>query len=302
MHIRALVLVAAAGLAACSTSQPSLVPVPAASGAAKAAAHRLFVSNDLNNTIAVLDASTGAPVAVISGGGLNCPVGMAVGPAGKTFAFPILYVANSCNSTISSFNALTYKAVMKPVPLTGLNHPRGMAYAAPFIFIANDGNSTIEVTDPTCGKGGCFSMPSIIHSGGLDTPQGLKIAGGLIYTANAANDSLSIFNQQSWAPVAVVTQGSLATPEGIAVAGGTIFVANAGSNDIATYDAKTRKPSGRITGNGLAEPLGMDQGGGVLFVVDHDTNRISRFSVSTQRAMGTLAAPSLDGPVDVLYY
>ena len=121
-------------------------------------------------------------------------------------------------------------------------------------------------------------MPSIIHSGGLDTPQGLKIAGGLIYTANAANDSLSIFNQQSWAPVAVVTQGSLATPEGIAVAGGAIFVANAGSNDIATYDAKTRKPSGRITGNGLAEPLGMDQGGGVLFVVDHDTNRISRFS------------------------
>ena len=100
------------------------------------------------------------------------------------------------------------------------------------------------------------SMPSIIHSGGLDAPAGLKIAGGLIYTANAANDSLSIFNQQSWAPVAVVTRGSLATPEGIAVAGGTIFVANAGSSDIATYECKTRKPSGRITGNGLAEPLG----------------------------------------------
>ncbi len=302
MYIRTLVLAAAAGLAACSAAQLSLVPAPLAAGAAKAVAHRLFVSNELNNTVAVLDASTGAAVAVISGGGLNCPVGMAVGPAGKTFAFPILYVANACSDTISSFDAGSYKAVGKPVPLVGLSHPRGMAYAAPFLYIANDGNSTIEATDPTCEKDGCFSSPSVIHNGGLDGPQGLKIAGGFIYAANAANDTLSIFNQQSWAPVAVVTQGSLAMPEGIAVAGGSIFVANAGLSDIATYDAKTRKPSARITGNGLADPLGMDEGGGAIYVVDHDTNRISRFSVATKKAMGTLAAPSLDGPVDVLYY
>lgn len=296
-------------LAACggpSASGPSQL-MPAASGAASGAAaeagtHVLFVSNELNDTVAVLDAATGKPLRVLSGGDLDAPVGTSVAYGGKQFPFPILYVANSGNNTISEFNVTTGKPIGNGQALGGaLHNPRGMAYLAPFLYIANGGNSTITVVNPTCGKGGCFSVAGEISDGGLTQPKGLKIADGKIYTANE-NDTVSVFDAVTWKPVSVISDPGFAGTSGIAISGKKLFVGNSGADDLTVLSTETQKPLATLSGGGLAEPFGMDGGGGIIYIADFDTNKVSRFDAATGAAMSELFAGTLDGPVEIYYY
>jgi outer membrane protein assembly factor BamB len=304
---------AAGILAACATflaTNPSLAGQSAVAGrtipqvryAQSTTPHTLFVSNELNNSIAALNATTGKPLFTIEGGsgkgrGLYGPVGMVVVPPYATaqkYAFPTLLVCNAGDYDLTEIDALTGKVLGTDVQ-SRLAQPRGMTAFDNYLYVANFENSTIQVLTFNAG------FVTSISGGGLEEPEGLKTDGTRLYAVNSYNDTVSVFSIGG-KPLGVISGGFMKAPSGIAIADGKLFVSNSKTSTISVFSQSSLKYLGLISGNGLAEPLGMIVGADVLYVVDHTTNRLSLFNVTTGKAMGTLFADTLDGPVDVYFY
>jgi DNA-binding beta-propeller fold protein YncE len=297
-------LVAVVYLSACaSPASQSLTPrqAPLArSQVTHTVSHVLFVSNEQNNTVAELDATSGKTVRVFTG--VSGPVGAAVVPGGKKYPFPILYVNNDGSNDVSWFDATTGKAEGAPATIGGrFEQPRGMAYDGTRLYTANDQDSTVVAFTPCGNAGACFRYEKR-YDVTLSKPQGLKIDKGLMYVANAANNSLSVISTSTGKLAGRIINSGLEDPEGVGINDGKVFVSSAKSNEVTVFDQTTLKPVGRIAANGLNEPLGMAVGNGTLYVTDYKSNQISMFDTKTNKPKGVLSSPAMFGPVDVFYY
>ena len=174
-----------------------------------------YITNQLDDTVSVMDTATNTVTTTIAVG--DYPDGVSVNAAGTR-----VYVTNAGNDTVSVINTAT-NAVVATVPVGGF--PRGIVVnpAGTRVYVANNNDGTVTVIDTTTN--GVVGAPVVVGS----QPWGIAIntAGTRVYVANYLDDTVSVIdtatNMVVGAPVAVGDG-----PLGIAInpAGTRLYVAN----------------------------------------------------------------------------
>jgi 6-phosphogluconolactonase (cycloisomerase 2 family) len=219
-----------------------------ATGIALDATGRLYVANQLGNTITLYPpGATGnaSPTATIAGSntGLNGPADIVLGAAGQ------LYAANAFGNSVTVYapgaTGNAAPATMIAGSNTGLNRPQGIALdALRRLYVANQLGNTITVYAP--GMSGNAPPVVTITGGntGLSSPEGIAFdAAGRLFVANRASNSITIYAAGATgnaSPVATIAGGAtgLGAPTGIALdALGQLAVANFASQTVTVYAA-----------------------------------------------------------------
>ncbi|MEP6716320.1 MAG: bifunctional YncE family protein/alkaline phosphatase family protein [Terriglobia bacterium] len=186
-------------------------------------AHRfLFVVDETNNRLAVVDARKGQLVASIRTG--RVPFALALSPAGD-FA----YVANAADSTLAVIDIRDpLKPVIKDVIATG-NSPAGVLAIGDRVFVANAGADSISVISATTHK---VVSQVLLRVPGLDSLRGIVPCGlafdavtGWLLVAEAGINAVGVIDTQKDALIAHIPAGWY--PTKVAIAGDRVFVANA---------------------------------------------------------------------------
>ncbi|MDQ2867043.1 MAG: hypothetical protein M3R59_01315 [Verrucomicrobiota bacterium] len=126
---------------------------------------RLYVGTFNDNTIAVYDANTGAPI------NTSFITGLTGGPGGILIYDGSLFVTNPLSNTVGKYDAAT-GAVVNASFITGLNSPQGIAEAGGNLYVMNVGSNSIGRYDSITGANLSGSLIS-----GLTRPNsGITIA------------------------------------------------------------------------------------------------------------------------------
>jgi len=147
------------------------------------AAGNIWSANDLNNTLG--EASTlGAPLATISGNGMNAPGSVAFDTSGQ------IYVANTAASTVSVFTAAGAPRTLLPVLTAGL-HPRDTAIdASNNVWITNSSAASVSKFN----RLGVAAANSPFTGNGLTTPAGIAVdLNGDIWIADTGSREIVAF-------------------------------------------------------------------------------------------------------------
>lgn len=196
---------------------------------------RVFVSDWYNARVWVLTADKLELAATLETG--SAPAGLAISPDGRWLA-----TADRDSNQVSVFNAETLALVHRT---TVGERPFGVTFAPDGrVFSADVGSNTVTAIDPESGA----------VLGKADTrerPYGLAFAEGRGFVTNQYDDTVSVFDAKTYAPVAVIDVGGY--PEGIDTTadGLRVAVANWDTNTLSVIDARTLKVVGEVaTGDG----------------------------------------------------
>jgi hypothetical protein len=206
----------------------------------------------LNNTVSKLCIGNGSITALTSGGLLNQPYGIALGPTGD------LFVTSFANSLVVEVDHISGAQTL--VASGGsLSGPLGITFnAAGNLVVANYGNSTILEINPTNGT------QSIIISGhGLNHPHHVILdSSGSIFVGNDALNAGSIIQKVTPGSTTITNSsavGTLRSPRGIAIEGsGKLISAQFDNKQILRVDS-TNGTATAVTSSGglLNQPYGV---------------------------------------------
>jgi YVTN family beta-propeller protein len=257
----AAVLLAFGGLA-CATSPSAEKP---------AAPARIYVSNQLDNTVSVIDGATHKIVATVRVG--VSPAQMAVSPDRRS-----VYVANTGSNTVSVLDTGS-NTVAKTIPLPRRSRPIGVALSPSgrYLYTANGGANSVAVLDTRVGRVG-----TSVRVG--TQPLGVAVApdGKTVYSANSGSGDVSVIDARTDRVVRAIPTGRF--PSGVAVTsdGASVYVTNELSGvtvinaDNGTVQARLRSPSPfsiTMSPNGdHAYVTGL--GPGTLTAIDTGTDRV----------------------------
>lgn len=255
---------------------------------------RLFVADDQNHRVVVLDTGGRALTTIGSGNGprpgqLNFPYGVALDAAGRVF------VADNLNQRVSRFSVgprYPYKARFGSYGSSPgqLAFPRGIATdAAGNLYVTNTGNNRIDVFDRSGAILRSFGR-SGRDPGQFGTPLGVAAdAGGTRAVVDSVNGRIQLLApdgtvQTSWGSPA---PGPTVLPRAVAVAfdaPGNAYVLDQRRARIVVFDRATGLPTRTIASQGsgpgqLLDPsaLAIDAAG-IISVADTGNERIARFA------------------------
>jgi 6-phosphogluconolactonase (cycloisomerase 2 family) len=221
---------------------------------------------------------------------------------------PLLYVAQSGNSTISEYNAskgsvIDATFIANPSGYFYLNGPTGLVVSGKFLFVASSGNNTVRQYEAS-GSGTWFIS-------GFATPTGIAVSpdGKFLFVADwNGTQAIGRYDADTgagsmWQTTA--TQFDLGNPSALAVSADskTLFVAhwqqgsplfnNAGHGSVSTYNANTGTvdKDNFITGLSFPSALAVSADGKTLFVVNN-TQSPEGF-ISTYNTSGGLTNANL---------
>lgn len=232
---------------------------------------RIFLANQTQNSIRLLDMITGS-VAIEPGASLR--------------------LKQSANASAASASQFT------------LSSPAGLATdSAGNLYVADRGNN--RVLRLTAGGADFSPFAQVLDAAAAATdPTGREVfvaspASNRIFKIDSSTGDISVFagtgtqpdsqagsSAQFPAPT-TATLTAIAAPEGIAVdAGENVFIADTGANSILRADAKTNLISRVALGSELSSPgaLAIDRRGN-LFVADRGNHRVVEFSSVAQPAV-----------------
>ncbi|MBJ7330850.1 MAG: SMP-30/gluconolactonase/LRE family protein [Solirubrobacteraceae bacterium] len=256
---------------------------------------RLFVADDQNHRILVLDTG-GKQIATIGGGGgekpgyMNYPYGVALDAAGRVF------VADNMNQRVLRFSTgptYPYKGRWGSYGTKAgqLAYPRGIAIdGSGALYVTNTGNDRIDVFD----KGGT-QLRSFGKSGRapgqFNNPTGVAAdAAGFRAVTDGNNGRVTILNPDG----SVVSEwgspapGPTILPRPVDVAfdaNGTAYVLDQRRARVVVFGRGTGLPVRTIASQGKAGGQLLDpsalaiSGGGTIYVADSGNKRIARFSI-----------------------
>ncbi len=196
---------------------------------------RVFVSDWYNARVFVIAADSLATLNVLSTG--SAPAGLALSHDGKWLA-----TADRDANQVSIFDAETLS--LRHRVTVGLR-PFGVTFSPDGrLFSADVGSNTATAVDPVSGR-------VLGHAATRERPYAVAFASGRGFVTNQYDDSVSVFDAQSLATVAVIDTGEY--PEGIDTSadGRQIVVANWFSNSLTVIDTESLEIIGEIaTGDG----------------------------------------------------
>ncbi len=225
----AAVLLAPFGGLACATSPSAEKP---------AAPARIYVSNQLDNTVTVIDGATHKIVATVRVG--VSPAQMAVSPDRRS-----VYIANTGSNTVSVLNT-DDNTVAKTIALPRRSRPIGVALSPSgrYLYTADGGANRVSVLDTRAGR--------VVTSVRVGTqPLGVAVApdGKTVYSANSGSGDVSVIDARTNRVVRAIPTGRF--PSGVAVTrdGASVYVTNELSGVTVinarngTVQARLRSPS-----------------------------------------------------------
>lgn len=192
---------------------------------------RVFVSDWYNARVFVLSAGRLATLNVLSTG--SAPAGLAISLDGQWLA-----TADRDANQVSIFDAETL--TLRHRVTVGLR-PFGVTFSPDGrLFSADVGSNTVTAVDPVSGR-------VLGHVTTRERPYAVAFASGRGFVTNQYDDSVSVFDAQSLAAIAVIDTGEY--PEGIDTSadGRRIIVANWFSNSLTVIDAESLEIIGEIT-------------------------------------------------------
>ncbi|MGX1261515.1 YncE family protein [Sinorhizobium fredii] len=196
---------------------------------------RVFVSDWYNARVFVIAADSLATLNVLSTG--SAPAGLALSHDGQWLA-----TADRDANQVSIFDAetltLRHRVAVGSRPFGVTFSPDGR------VFSADVGSNTVTAVDPVSGR-------VLGHAATRERPYAVAFASGRGFVTNQYDDSVSVFDAQSLAAVAVIDTGEY--PEGIDTSadGRQIVVANWFSNSLTVIDSESLETIGEIaTGDG----------------------------------------------------
>lgn len=203
----------------------------------------LYVVNNNNETLSVLDAATFVPIAgspfmvniPFSAGALNQVV---VNSSGTR-----IYITNNFNvNNVSVLDGTTFAPIAgSPFPSGGVG-PVDLALnpTETQLFVVNDGSSNVSVLDatsPTLASLGV--VPAGMNPGAIV----VNPLGTLAYVINQSSNDVSVFNQTSPFAAHPMSPIAVPTPRGIAIdSTGTILYVIDGNGFIYSFNASTLAP------------------------------------------------------------
>lgn len=197
--------------------------------------NRLFVSDWYNARVWVLGADDLALRQSLTTG--SAPAGLALSPDGRHLA-----TADRDSNQVSIFDAETLALRHR---VTVGERPFGLAFASDGrLFSADVGSDTVTAISPESGK-----VLGKVRT--KSRPYGIAFAGSHGFVTNQYDDSVSVFDSKTYAPVKVILVDGY--PEGIDTTadGRHVIVANWESNTLSVIDADTLEVTGSIpTGDG----------------------------------------------------
>lgn len=196
---------------------------------------RVFVSDWYNARVWVLSADELALTTTLETG--SAPAGLAISPDRRWLA-----TADRDSNQVSIFDAETLALVHR---VTVGERPFGVTFAPDGrLFSADVGSNTVTAVDPVSGA-------VLGKAETRERPYGLTFAEGRGFVTNQYDDTVSVFDATTYAPVAVIDVGGY--PEGIDTTadGLKVAVANWDTNTLSVIDARTLKVVGEVaTGDG----------------------------------------------------
>jgi YVTN family beta-propeller protein len=247
---------------ACGTSPPAEKP---------AAAARIYVSNQLDNTVSVIDGATHRTVATVRVG--VSPAQMAVSPDRRS-----VYIANTGSDTVSVLNT-DRNTVAKTIALPRGSRAIGVALSpnGRYLYTADGGTDRVSVIDTRAGR--------VVTSVRVGTqPLGVAVArhGKTVYSANSGSGDVSVIDARTNRVVRAIPTGRFPTGVAVTPDGASLYVTNelsgvtvinAGNG---TVRARLRSPSPfsvTMSPNGdRAYVTGL--GPGTLTAIDTGTDRV----------------------------
>jgi DNA-binding beta-propeller fold protein YncE len=260
----------------------------------------LYVANNANNTVDVIDPNGQA--SVFASTGLSGPFGLAFDSSGN------LYVGNFNNNTVEKFNSGGQGTVFANSLMDG---PAGMAFDTNgnlYVASLNEPQlpfvGSIAKFDST-GHGTVFTDSTRFNSG-LHNPYGLAIDNnGFLYSANVEGDNIVKYDR--FGTATIFATSSLNHPTGIAFdKNGNLYVSNFGDQfdgfgppnggTIVKFDSQG---NGTLFASGLNGPIGLAfDSVGTLYGAMALDNTIEKFDSSGN---GTVFASGLDTPLLIAF-
>ncbi len=187
----------------------------------------VYVANQLDKTVSVIDYATGAPITTVKVGGSATAI--AVSPDGsrayvtlKGFAGKVAVIDTGSNTVLTTIKV-------------GAN-PAGIAFNADGsrVYVTNGSAGTVSVIDTTMNN----QVVATIRVG--TQPAGVIVAGTRAYVANTNSDSVSVIDTATNKLVATVKVGD--APRGLALdpEGSKVVVTAYGDNTVWSIDTATQ--------------------------------------------------------------
>jgi outer membrane protein assembly factor BamB len=260
----------------------------------------LLVANFNANDVLAFNAQTGAEIGVFaSGGGLQAPVGIVIGPDNG------VYVSSRGGNDVLRYDGQTgaFLGTFVTPGSGGLNGPHGLVFGPTGDLFVNSGfNGMVLDYDGATGASRGAIVPQ--GSGGLQFPHGLTIGpDGDLYVADRNTSSVLRYDASTGAYLGTFVSsgsGGLNITTDLAFGpDGNLYVAGFNSNAVLRYDGHTGAFLNVFaSGGGLSGPQGIVFGpDGNLYVASDNNSLILRYDGHTGAFLGVFASGGdLNGP------
>ncbi|MGB8997000.1 MAG: beta-propeller fold lactonase family protein, partial [Pseudonocardiaceae bacterium] len=156
----------------------------------------IYVTNQLDNTLSVIDGSAYKVVATVPAGAF--PAGVAVAPDGGH-----AYIAQGGGDAVAVFDTRT-NTITKIVSLAPASKPRGVALTpnGQFLYVADGGSNSVSVLDT-----GTDQLVATVPVGSQPVSVAVTPDGASTYVANTGSNDVSVIDTRTNRVVRVVPTG-----------------------------------------------------------------------------------------------
>ncbi len=246
-----------------------------------------YVTNDIGNSVSVIDTATNTVVATIPAG--FRPRDIAITPDGSQ-----AYVANLSNpGTVSIINTTTNSVVA--TISTGLGiEPNGVAIANPtgaFAYVTNFRSNTVSVIDT--------AIRTVVATIAVGTePTGVAVTpdGAFTYVTNLSTSSsvgsVSVIDNVARSVIATVAVGSWPRDLAISPNGAFVYVVNQVVNTVSVIATATNTVIATVSLSPASAPVGVafTADGAFAYVENNGTGSISIINTGTHTVVQTVPA------------
>jgi YVTN family beta-propeller protein len=250
--------------------------IPVGGGPTAMATHGslIYVANTAENTVAVLDTTTGSVLNTF--GVAAAPNQLAVSPDGGT-----LYVANSGSNLVSIHDTSTGM----PIGFVPVAAPYGLALnpAGSRLYVSSIITNEVTVLDTATGQT-VGRIPVGV------TPVGVTVngAGTRVYVANRGSGTVSTIDAVTNSVIATTPVGSLPQQVALSADGRRLYVANSGSGTVSVVDTNTFANFATVPVGPAPNGITLSRDGSVAYVVNGD-NTVSVINTATNtKVTGTV--------------
>ncbi len=260
---------------------------------------RVFVANQRDGTLSVLDSATNEPAGeaipagerpdgVVAGKGVvwvgaagsdaverfesqgepvrTANVDVGDRPEALSLGKQLLWVANFNAGTVNRVDRATPSLVGGPIGVG--RGPAGIFVGRRFVWVTNSKDDTVNRIDPSTAQvvGGAIEVG--------DRPRGVLETADAAWIANAGDDTVTRLDRKTGEPLGDPIRVGR-NPRHLAFGFDSVWVTNNNDNTVTRIDAKT----GRIIGAPIAvgeKPLGIATGGGAVWVANHESDTVTR--------------------------